>query len=142
MKKYYLGLLVIIVFLITLKVYAQQEPPKNLLEIKDPIFERFGPYQYYPVIFSHASHANQYKLRCQVCHHIYKNGRNWWTPEQKVKKCSDCHGKTKDELIIAYHSKCSGCHKRNKENYPLVDAPIVECNRCHVKSIEIKNKKD
>ena len=31
-----------------------------------------------PVSFSHLSHAEDYEVECQECHHIYEDGENVW----------------------------------------------------------------
>ncbi|MDL1960840.1 MAG: cytochrome c family protein [Deltaproteobacteria bacterium] len=132
MKRYYLILLIPIIILFALQVYAQQVPPVELLEVRDYRFEEFGIYKYPPAWFSHELHVEEYQVACSSCHHIYKDSKNIWTPENDIQKCSDCHGKSKQELTIAYHMKCWGCHKRAKEIHPIADVPTMECNRCHI----------
>ena len=137
MRRYYFILLISAIVLIVLQVYAQQRPPVELLEIRDSKFEQFGPYRYPSVWFSHELHTEEYQVTCNSCHHLYKNGQNIWTSKREVQECSDCHGKTKQELTIAYHMKCWGCHKRIKEIYLPADVPTVECDRCHIKSVNL-----
>ncbi|HDD45180.1 MAG TPA: hypothetical protein ENG63_10035, partial [Candidatus Desulfofervidus auxilii] len=122
-------------FFITFYVYSQ---PTELLQIKDMGFSKFGSYKYPPVSFSHELHAAQYRVKCPTCHHLYKNGRNIWTEEHEVQKCSDCHGGSKVELTTAYHMRCWGCHERLREIYLKVDAPTDQCYRCHIRNIELE----
>ena len=140
MRRYCFILLISAIILIVLQVYAQQTPPVELLEIRDSKFEQFGPYRYPSVWFSHELHTEEYQVTCNSCHHLYKNGQNIWTSEREVQECSNCHGKSKQELTIAYHMKCWGCHKRIKEIYPPADVPTVECNRCHIKSVNLRKE--
>ena len=141
MKRYCFILLISAIVLIVFQVYAQRRPPVELLEIRDSKFGQFGPYRYPPVWFSHELHTGEYQVTCNSCHHLYKNGQNIWTSEREVQECSNCHGKSKQELTIAYHMKCWGCHKRIKEMYFPADVPTVECDRCHIKSVNLTKEK-
>jgi len=112
----------------------------DLLRISDPGFAKFGKYKKPPVFFSHDTHVDEYKIKCPSCHHIYKNRKNVWTPDQEVHKCSECHGSSKAELINAYHMKCWGCHKRLKEEYSKADVPTSDCKRCHIPKKNLKSE--
>jgi hypothetical protein len=96
--------------------------------------------QYEPVKLSHKKHATEYKVQCNECHHVFKDGKNVWAEGQEVQKCSSCHnvfklgkdlqGASDDEkklsLYKAYHNNCSGCHKKQKKG-------PVKCIECHAK---------
>ena len=44
-----------------------------------------------PVQFSHKKHSQEYKVACDQCHHIYKDGKNTWKEGDQVEKCEKCH---------------------------------------------------
>ncbi|HDD44747.1 MAG TPA: hypothetical protein ENG63_07810 [Candidatus Desulfofervidus auxilii] len=137
--KCWLLLILAIIFSIVFKTHSQPvSAPPELLKIRDSGFAKFGPYKYPPVSFSHELHAGLYRVKCSTCHHLYENGKNVWTPEHGVQECSDCHGKSKTELTVAYHMKCWGCHERLEGIYLELDAPINQCFRCHLKNIEVE----
>ncbi|WP_456325782.1 cytochrome c3 family protein [Desulfonauticus submarinus] len=130
---------ILIIFGIVSFCYAQ---PVNLLEIRDEYYiSKFGPYKMPSVYFSHDIHANEYQIDCKSCHHIYKKGKNIWTPEDQEKTCTECHNKNKAEAINSYHMKCWGCHKRLKEVYPLADTPTNQCQKCHIKPSDVEKEK-
>ena len=96
--------------------------------------------KYEPTPLSHKKHANEYKIQCKECHHVYEDGKNVWEEGQEVQKCSECHnvyklGKdlreaTEEEkklsLFKAYHDNCKGCHKKEQKG-------PVKCTECHAK---------
>jgi len=101
---------------------------------------------YGPVKLSHKKHAEEYKISCTDCHHVYKDGKNVWKQGDPVQKCDACHtcvktGKAlkdatpeeqKLSLFNAFHDNCKGCHQKlNKEN-KTKKAP-VKCTDCHAK---------
>jgi hypothetical protein len=89
------------------------------------------------VRFSHKKHTIDYKIACNECHHVYKDGKNVYKEGDPVQKCSACHDPVKSEgavkkLMLAYHRNCQGCHKE------LIKAgkntgPTTKCNDCHEK---------
>ena len=90
-----------------------------------------------PVGLTHQKHIDEYKVSCNECHHVYKDGKNIWNEGDPVKKCMECHDpNTKqgnaDRLMTAFHNNCKNCHKeaagQGKEN-----APHKKCNDCHEK---------
>ena len=96
--------------------------------------------QYEAAKLSHKKHATEYKVQCNHCHHVYKDGKNVWAEGQPVQKCSECHNVYKlgkdlreasDEekklsLYKAYHDSCKGCHQKEKKG-------PVKCIECHAK---------
>jgi hypothetical protein len=102
--------------------------------------------KYGPVKLTHKKHAEDYKIPCQDCHHVYKDGKNVWKQGEKVQKCDECHtcvktGKalkdaTPDEkklsLYNAFHDNCKGCHKKHNTETQTKDAP-TKCTDCHEK---------
>ncbi|MGA2225647.1 MAG: cytochrome c3 family protein [Syntrophobacteraceae bacterium] len=95
------------------------------------------------VKFSHKKHAEEYKVACNQCHHVYKDGQNTWKEGDTVQKCDKCHteatvqgeGKLppdqkKLNLKFAFHSNCTPCHKKLKSEKPDTKAPTT-CAGCH-----------
>lgn len=86
-----------------------------------------------PVPFDHDTHAFDYGLSCDECHHVYEMGRNVWEEGDEVQRCIDCHDPKKSvgnvmKLQIAFHRNCQDCHK---ETAPR-EAPFRACYGCHV----------
>lgn len=101
----------------------------DTLKIQDPLFKKPKKAA---VEFTHKKHAEDYKIKCADCHHVFKDGKNVWKEGDKVDKCSACHtsptknqGKTLS-LKNAYHKNCQGCHKKEKKG-------PTKCNECHPK---------
>ncbi|MGD9124138.1 MAG: cytochrome c3 family protein [Desulfarculaceae bacterium] len=94
------------------------------------------------VKLSHKKHHADYKIKCDDCHHVYKDGKNTWKEGDKVQKCNECHKNPSDKkvvkkkpkkgevpnLYIAYHTNCRDCHKAAKKK----TAP-TKCASCHKK---------
>ena len=95
---------------------------------------------------SHKKHAEEYKISCTDCHHVYKDGKNVWKEGDEVQKCDACHtcvktGKALKEasaeekklsLYNAFHENCKGCHKEFNKKNNTKDAP-TKCTDCHAK---------
>ncbi len=135
-------IIIFLCFLFLLGFGFVQAQPVSLIPIEDSYYKsKFGQYTYPTVYFSHEVHANEYQISCKSCHHIYKNGKNVWTPDEHSKTCAECHNKSKVEAVNAYHMKCWGCHKRIKELYESADTPTTQCNRCHIKEKDLTKEK-
>jgi len=107
--------------------------------------------QYQDFTFSHKKHAEDYKIACTDCHHVYKEKKNVWKKGDPVKKCEECHNivdltKKKDpmSLYAAFHNNCVGCHKTHMKEWkttgkvagePKPKVPIG-CTKCHTKRPE------
>ena len=78
-----------------------------------------------PVVFPHAAHK---ALKCQKCHHTWKEG-------EAVKKCGACHKEKKDKkspgLKKAFHNQCQKCHKAYKKEKKKTGP--TSCTKCHPK---------
>ena len=72
-------------------------------------------------IFTHESHAKEYKIACNNCHHTYKKGEDVGKGGVPVKRCSGCHEdpalKGEKMLVPGFQLKkllpnasCKGCH--------------------------------
>ena len=100
------------------------------------------------VTLTHKKHSVDYKIACNECHHVYKDGKNVWKEGDKVDKCEVCHSKPKKpkddktkmkkaEKIKIYHydaihANCRDCHKKLK-NEKKPTGPVT-CAKCHVKA--------
>jgi len=110
--------------------------------------------QYQDFTFSHKKHAEDYKIACTDCHHVYKEKKNVWKVGDPVQKCEGCHNivdltKKKDpmSLYAAFHNNCVGCHKTHMKAYkkeakaakaagkpkPAKPKIPVGCTKCHKK---------
>jgi len=101
------------------------------------------------VALSHKKHAEEYKIPCLDCHHVYKDGKNVWQQGQEVQKCEACHtcvkqGKALKEaspeekklsLLNAFHDNCKNCHKdTNKGKSKEEQTAPTKCTQCHPKA--------
>jgi len=95
------------------------------------------------VKFTHKKHAEDYKIACTECHHVYKDGKNVWKEGDQVDKCEKCHNEPtiqgekklppeqqKLNLKLAFHNNCQGCHQKHKKEKPDTTAPVT-CAQCH-----------
>ena len=125
-------------------VHAAQEAPDNIT-MDNPVF---GKHKKALVTLSHKKHAEDYKIACETCHHVYEGKKNVWKKGDKVDKCTTCHkeakapkakkgepkmskaDKIKDYYYSAIHENCVGCHKAEKKKGK--NAPSA-CKDCHPK---------
>ena len=143
MKKHWLwtlGSAVLGVVFIFSMVGAADAP--ETIELNSKVY---GKHRKSLVTFTHKKHAEDYKVACADCHHVYKDGKNVWKEGDPVQKCEECHSKDKpspDERKTmsdaekmknfhyeAIHENCKGCHmelkKAGKPTGP------VSCTDCH-----------
>jgi len=120
---------------------TQQVPDEVTIESKLWTENKYGPAK-----FTHKKHAEEYKINCTDCHHVYKDGKNVWKQGDNVQTCNACQtcaktGKAlkdasaeekKLSLYNAFHDNCKGCHtKYNKEKQ--TKAAPTKCTDCHKK---------
>jgi hypothetical protein len=126
-------------FSAALLALAAQQPPDEIT-LKPSIWPTLTKT---PVKFSHKLHATQYKIACNQCHHVYKDGKNTWKEGDEVQKCEKCHTNAitqgemklspeekKLNLKYAFHTNCQPCHKKAKAENPESKAPTT-CAGCH-----------
>ena len=106
---------------------AADVPDEIMIENKGYKKDKKGP-----VKLTHKKHAVDYKVACNDCHHVYKDGKNVWKEGEPVQKCSECHDPKKKQgntmkLQNAYHKNCKNCHKDSGK----ATAPHKKCNDCH-----------
>ena len=147
MKKQWFSILAIALLgsvLVVGEVGAAQEVPDNIT-MENPVF---GKHKKSLVTLSHKKHAEDYKIACADCHHVYKEGKNVWKQSEKVEKCTACHKeakapkakkgdpkmskaeKIKNYYYSAIHENCVACHKAEKKKGKK--APSA-CKDCHPK---------
>jgi len=121
-----------------LALAAQQAP--DVITLKPSIWPSLTKTA---VTFSHKKHAEEYKVACDQCHHIYKDGKNTWKQGDEVQACDKCHtdatqqgemklppDQKKLNLKFAFHTNCQPCHKKAKAEKPDSTAPTT-CAGCH-----------
>jgi hypothetical protein len=87
-----------------------------------------------PVKLSHEKHAEEYKIACDSCHHVYEEGKNVWNQGDPVEKCVACHDPIETQgnimkLQSAFHKNCRDCHKEVSQEGR--EAPYKKCTDCH-----------
>jgi hypothetical protein len=111
---------------LVMTVFAQED----IVEVADSIFsgKKIRP----PVPFHHEAHNEKAKIyECNVCHHVWEDGKKLEYETSEEMECSECHydptaaGYPMD-VIKAYHDNCKGCHLQKK-------AGPIQCSECHVK---------
>lgn len=67
---------------------------------------------------------------CNVCHHVYEDGKKVEDESSEDSECSECHvpegSNYPMSLVKAYHSLCKGCHLEQ------ASGPIM-CGECHIR---------
>lgn len=85
-----------------------------------------------PVPFVHDEHNEKAGIDdCTACHHVYEDGEKLEFETSEDMECSECHmagGKTRMDLITAYHQNCRGCHEEAGKG-------PVTCAGCHEKEV-------
>lgn len=118
----FIGLAVLACMLAFMPAYSQED----MTMLKDDVFkDRQRP----AAVFVHEEHNEKAEIEeCNVCHHLYKDGRKIEDESSEDMGCADCHNVKKDfptrPLMKAYHDRCQGCHKEMKSG------PIT-CGECH-----------
>ena len=130
----------VLVFIAAFAVVAADQKVNDEFEIKAGLWPT--PTKG-PVKFTHKKHAEDYKVACADCHHVYKDGKNVWKQGDQVDRCEKCHteptiqgekklppDQQKLNLKIAFHENCQGCHQKLKKEKPDTKAPVT-CTGCH-----------
>ena len=106
--------LMAIMFVVGFVCYSalSQEPPEEPVRI---MFKTTAG----KVLFDHKTHAEDYGVACDDCHHEEQEGTSSCSGEY-------CHGPESDPTRAdALHSNCKDCHEDG-------GAGPVECAACHV----------
>ncbi|MBP8645325.1 MAG: cytochrome c3 family protein [Syntrophobacteraceae bacterium] len=130
----------VFVFIATFAVIAAEQKAPDEIVIKADLWPT--PTKG-PVKFTHKKHAEDYKIACADCHHVYKDGKNVWKQGDQVDRCEKCHteptvqgekklppDQQKLNLKIAFHENCQGCHQKLKKEKADTKAPVT-CTGCH-----------
>ncbi len=141
-KKGFLVMLAISLVFVTWGIVVKAGDVPDVITIKSSIYEK---HRKSPVEFTHKKHAEDYKIACTECHHVYKDGKNVWKEGDPVQKCEECHNdpttkglkklppeQQKRNLELAFHNNCVGCHKKLKKENKDTKAPTT-CKQCHPK---------
>ena len=134
-----LAIAAVFIFSAALLALAAQQAPETIT-LKPAIWP--SPTKT-PVQLSHKKHSQEYKVACDQCHHLYKDGKNTWKEGDKVEQCEKCHTEAtiqgemklppdqqKLNLKLAFHKNCQPCHKKLKAEKPDTKAPTT-CTGCH-----------
>lgn len=135
----FVALAAVFVFSAALLAFAAQQAPESIT-LKPSLWANLTKA---PVVFSHKKHAEDYKIACDKCHHVFKDGKNVWKEGDHVDKCDKCHteptiqgekklspDQQKLNLKLAFHNNCVGCHQKLKKEKPDTKAPVT-CAQCH-----------
>lgn len=122
----------IVVALIVSAVAALSGFSRDTSEIGSVRDSAFGVRMRTAVAFNHDAHNEKAAIEdCAECHHSFdEKGVKVEGESTEDRECSECHmadGKTKMDLMRAYHLNCKGCHEDQK-------AGPVMCGECHRKS--------
>ncbi len=134
-----LAIAAVFMFSAALLALAQQKAPDEIT-IKSPLWPTPTKAA---VKFDHKKHAQELKIACNQCHHVFKDGQNTWKEGDPVQPCEKCHTEAtvqgeaklspeekKLNLKLAFHNNCIPCHKKAKTEKPESKAPIT-CAGCH-----------
>lgn len=126
MKRYSLWIGLAAVAFLALIVTAHSQ--EDMVIVDNDVFDK--P-QRPPAVFEHEAHNEKAEIEeCNLCHHIYEEGKLVEDESSEDQRCSDCHGLEAEEnqpgLMKAYHLNCKGCHLKKKSG------PVM-CGECHVK---------
>lgn len=95
--------------------------------------EAFGNPKRPPAVFKHDQHNELAAFEeCNVCHHLYEDGKLIADESSEDQRCTDCHEMQdigrKPGLMKAFHTNCKSCHREKKKG-PLM------CGQCHVRNL-------
>jgi len=114
--------------LLTVLFIGAAQSQDDIVELKA---EAFLKHTRPAAVFKHDEHNEKAELQdCNICHHVYKDGKLMADEDSVGTPCADCHGLKANGrqpgLMAAYHKMCKGCHEA-KGKGPLA------CGQCHVK---------
>jgi hypothetical protein len=80
-------------------------------------------------VYDHDGHQDASEVvECNVCHHLYEDGKKVEDETSEGESCAECHELNSSEETLplrkAYHTRCKGCHMTEK-------AGPVLCGECH-----------
>ena len=101
---------------------------EDIKAVNDPAFEK----KLRPVVpFLHDEHNENAAIEeCNVCHHLFEEGKKVEDESSEDRSCSECHTPENVEnpvsLVKVFHARCKGCHLEKK-------AGPIQCGECHKK---------
>ena len=128
MRKRALALFVIVAGLVFSFAFTPAYSQEDITVLKDSAFKnRQRP----AAVFVHEEHNEKAEIEeCNVCHHLYQDGKKVEDESSEDMNCSECHkvksGSLTRPLMKGYHDLCKSCHRANK-------AGPVTCGECHLK---------
>ena len=131
MKKSALTLSAIITGFVAIFMVMTAYSQEDIVAIED---SAFTDRQRAVAVFPHDEHNEKAALEeCNVCHHIYEDGKKAGDESSEGAECSECHqvkgGDNPVPLMKAYHDMCKGCHLRRGGEVPKTGP--VTCGECH-----------
>jgi hypothetical protein len=128
MNKKALAAYIVIAFIVS-TIAAISGFSREQWEITSVRDSAFGVRMRSAVSFNHDEHNEKAAIDdCTECHHDYDENGEKMDYSTEESECSECHmadGKTRMDLMRAYHLNCKGCHEDEK-------AGPVMCGECHV----------
>ena len=124
-KRSIMAMIVVAMFAVMFLVVASHSQD-DVTSVEDSAFnEHMRP----PVPFEHDTHNETAEIEdCNVCHHLYEDGKLVEDESSEDSECSECHTSEEDSypisLVQAYHNRCKGCHMERKKG------PVM-CAECH-----------
>jgi len=123
-----LALSIAIVFVATACIVISGFSQEDITKVRD---SAFGIRMRGDVPFNHEEHNEKAGIDdCTECHHVWdENGAKLEGESSEDRECSECHlaeGKSRMDLMRAYHLNCKGCHEAQ-------NAGPVMCGECHQK---------
>jgi hypothetical protein len=119
--------MIVVAFLAFVFLIVTSYSQDDVTRVEDSAFKekRMRP----AVPFPHDEHNEQAEIEdCNVCHHVYEEGKLVEDESSEDSECSECHISEEDSypisLVQAYHNRCKGCHLERK-------AGPVMCAECH-----------
>ena len=128
MRKRALALFVIVVGLVFSFAFTPAYSQEDITVLKDSAFKNR---QRSAAVFVHEEHNEKAEIEeCNVCHHLYEDGKKIEDESSEDQYCSDCHelkaSGSIPALMKAFHMNCKECHLDQKEG-------PVTCGECHKK---------
>ncbi len=122
-------LLILAVFTVCCLFSAAAYSQEDMTAIDNQVFE--SPKRP-PAVFRHDQHNESAAIEeCNVCHHLYEDGKLVEDESSEDQRCADCHEMRdigrKPGLVEAFHTNCKSCHREKKKG-PLM------CGQCHVRA--------
>lgn len=129
MNKKIFIILFILLTLGALGVATGQDEASEIIRMDTSAFETL---RRPAALFDHDTHNENAELEdCEVCHHVWEDGRVVEGESSEDSPCSDCHGIQASgdngmALANAFHTQCRACH------IDIGKGPML-CGECHKK---------